>query len=394
LRDTYTFERANQILNNFINDKLTSYSSKRNFDFGSYDDNFTSGLSPFISRKILTEQFIVEKILQSLSFNSVEKYIQEICWRTYWKGYLEHRPKIWYNYLKEIELFAFKKEHPKYKNAISGQTGIDCFDSWTKELKQNNYLHNHTRMWFASIWIHTLNLPWQLGAEYFLEELYDADPASNTLSWRWVAGLHTQNKVYLANAENIKKYTGGKFYPKDQLSIESIPNSWEYFEPENISFTTYQQPEQVKCLLMHENNLSLQDIPKFEYIFIQQRSLQSIKRSNNVSNYIDKALFSFKEKVRKNCAGKVILFTFENFQIVKNFILEKNINEIYAPYPSVGFLKSKLENLGKSENIRFNFFCNNWELLFWPHAKKGFFKLKKQIKPIIKDLNQMKLNLQ
>ena len=107
---------------------------------------------------------------------------------------------------------------------------------------------------------------------------------------------------------------------------------------------------------MHENNLSSQDIPKFEYIFIQQKSLQSIKRSNNVRNYIDKALFSFKEKVRKNCAGKVILFTFENFQIVKNFILEKNINEIYAPYPSVGFLKSKLENLGKTENIRFNFF--------------------------------------
>ena len=43
-------------------------------------------------------------------------------------------------------------------------------------------------MWFASIWIFTLKLPWQKGAEFFLRELYDGDAASNTLSWRWVAG--------------------------------------------------------------------------------------------------------------------------------------------------------------------------------------------------------------
>ena len=62
-------------------------------------------------------------------------------------------------------------------------------------------------MWFASIWIFTLKLPWQLGAAFFLEYLYDGDVASNTLSWRWVAGIHTKNKAYFASAENIQKYS-------------------------------------------------------------------------------------------------------------------------------------------------------------------------------------------
>ena len=71
-------------------------------------------------------------------------------------------------------------------------------------------MHNHARLWFASIWIFTLKLPWELGAAFFLEHLHDGDPASNTLSWRWVAGLHTKGKNYVASADNIEKFTDGK----------------------------------------------------------------------------------------------------------------------------------------------------------------------------------------
>ena len=97
------------------------------------------------------------------------------------------------------------------KNAIEGKTNIECFNQWVIELKENNYLHNHTRMWFASIWIFTLELPWQLGAEFFMQHLYDGDAASNTLGWRWVAGVQTQGKHYLASEWNIKKFTNNRF---------------------------------------------------------------------------------------------------------------------------------------------------------------------------------------
>jgi len=70
-------------------------------------------------------------------------------------------------------------------------------------------------MWFASIWIFTLKLPWELGAAFFYEHLLDGDVASNTLSWRWVAGLQTPGKTYVARADNIAFYTDGRHVPRD-----------------------------------------------------------------------------------------------------------------------------------------------------------------------------------
>ena len=387
MENTHSFENASEKLDSFIREKAHSYSKMRNYDFGALKDNFVSGLSPAITRRILAEKYIVKKVLESFPFYEVEKFIQEICWRTYWKGFLEHRPKIWHNYLHDIKSLQSHKEDQNYKDAISGCTGIDCFDSWSKELENNNYLHNHTRMWFASIWIHTLNLPWQLGAELFMEKLYDADSASNTLSWRWVAGIHTQNKNYIASAENIKKFTGGSFYPHGQLNKNAKTIAWENFEPENLDFENYQKPKIVDCFLIHENDLSLQDIPKFKYMFVQQNSLQSISRSKKVHTYIDNALKDFKKRVDGKFSGKVISFNFENLKPIKNLMDKKKISEIYTPYPSMGFLKDKLINIEKLEYIRFKFFYNSWDILFWPHAKKGFFKLKKQIKPIITNLD-------
>ena len=115
---------------------------------------------------------------------------------------------IWMNLKK---LAKNSRDNSNYKNAIEGNTNIECFNEWVKELKENNYLHNHTRMWFASIWVFTLGLPWQLGAEFFMKHLYDGDAAANTLGWRWVAGIQTPGKNYLASEWNIKKFTNDRF---------------------------------------------------------------------------------------------------------------------------------------------------------------------------------------
>jgi hypothetical protein len=79
-------------------------------------------------------------------------------------------------------------------------------DAIARELIATGYLHNHARMWWASYWIHVERLPWELGADWFFRHLLDADPASNTLSWRWVAGLQTPGKTYLVRKSNIEKY--------------------------------------------------------------------------------------------------------------------------------------------------------------------------------------------
>ena len=92
-----------------------------------------------------------------------------------------------------------------YKLAISSNTNIEPFNDWVEILKSTGYLHNHVRMWFASIWIFFLGIPWQLGAKFFYQNLLDGDIASNLLSWRWVAGLQTKGKRYIASEININK---------------------------------------------------------------------------------------------------------------------------------------------------------------------------------------------
>ena len=161
--------RVNAIeeLNQFIENDLSEYYKLRNFDFGPQKRDNTSCLSPYINHGLVSEIEIINKSLKKFSFVKNEKFIQEVLWRVYWKGWLELRPNVWADYLQELKDIKEKHKNNKdYLNAIEGKTNIECFNEWVKELKKFNYLHNHTRMWFASIWIFTLNLPWQLGAEF------------------------------------------------------------------------------------------------------------------------------------------------------------------------------------------------------------------------------------
>ena len=172
-----------------------------------------SNLSPYLRYRLLTEFEIVAAVLDQHRLAAAEKFVQEVLWRTYWKGWLEMRPFVWTRFLEERDVQRSAVDARALAAAESGSTGIEGFDDWARELVATGYLHNHARMWFASIWVFTLRLPWSLGADFFLRHLVDADAASNTLSWRWVAGLQTVGKHYLATADNIARCTNGRFSP-------------------------------------------------------------------------------------------------------------------------------------------------------------------------------------
>ena len=210
-----SYSYAKSRFEDFIAGKILKYGQMRNFDFGDIQKNFVTGLSPSINRRIISEQQIVTELLQNYKYTDVKKFIEQLCWRTYWKGYLEHYEGIWDSYIEDLKII---EKNIDYLNAINAKTGIKCFDHWVEELIDTGHLHNHSRMWFASIWVFTLGLPWQLGASFFMQYLLDADCASNTLSWRWVSGIHTKDKTYLATSANIKKYTGQRFHPVGQLA--------------------------------------------------------------------------------------------------------------------------------------------------------------------------------
>ena len=193
------------------------YAARRNHDLPGHRD--VSGLSPYLRHRTLTEEELLLATLGRHTEEAASKFVQEVFWRTYWKGWLEMRPAVWDAYrggvLRALDRVAIEAGLRRtWEAACTGRTGIDGFDHWATELTATGYLHNHARMWFASIWIFTLRLPWELGADFFLRHLLDGDPASNTLSWRWVGGLQTPGKTYLARADNIAAFTGGRFAPR------------------------------------------------------------------------------------------------------------------------------------------------------------------------------------
>lgn len=193
------------------------YAEQRNEDNGPAEGGRgnVSQLSPWLHAGLLGEAEVLAAVLAQHGPRAAEKFIAEVFWRIYFKGYLEQRPGVWQSYYegRDVALAAVEANaglRKAYSEATEGRTGIAAFDVWAHELTETGYLHNHARMWFASIWIFTLRLDWHLGADFFLRHLLDGDAASNTLSWRWVAGLHTLGKHYLARADNIARYTAGR----------------------------------------------------------------------------------------------------------------------------------------------------------------------------------------
>ena len=367
-------------LNKFVDENLFEYSKLRNFDYGPSNRSNISCLSPYITHGVISELEVIKKSLKKFSFSKNEKFIQEILWRTYWKGWLELRPQVWKDYLNELKKTREEfKENIDYKNAIEGNTNIECFNEWVKELVENNYLHNHARMWFASIWIFTLNLPWQLGAEFFLKHLYDGDAAANTLGWRWVAGIQTQGKNYLASEWNIKKFTNNRFN-----NIKLNENA-----PPKISHKTYSslklelnnpQNLEKKNLLIFENNLSF-EISDFKDQKFKKIFLISNKNENRTIELSEKLLqfkYQLIEDQKKRLEEKSI-----DSEIIDLSEIQ-NINETsYGLYPTVG------ENMDfiNTNNLKIEFLYRKLDQFSWQYCNKGFFNFKNYIPKIITTFN-------
>jgi len=365
-------------LDNFVKNSLAEYSRLRNFDFGPEKRSNVSCLSPYITHGIINEKEVIQKSLSKFSFSKNEKFIQEVLWRTYWKGWLELRPKVWTDYLLELNQIKNKfQNNQDYLSAIEGKTNIDCFNEWVKELKENNYLHNHTRMWFASIWIFTLELPWQLGAEFFMQHLFDGDAASNTLGWRWVAGIQTQGKHYLASEWNIKKFTNNRFQ-NIKLNENAPPKvSEKSYKIVEQNFTNPQNVDE-KNLLVFENNLSF-EITDFKDKNFKKIYLVSNKNENR-SIKLSEKLVKFKSQLIKD-QEKRLKDQSIDCQII-NISEITNIENCYGLYPTIG------ENLDflNSNNLKIHFLYRNIDQNAWKYCNKGFFNFKKYIPKIIEQI--------
>jgi len=373
---------ALKALENFLPRAGRDYAAQRNYDFGPERRDNVSMLSPWVRVRILPEWEIIRSVRETHSDSAAGKFIDEVCWHTYWRGWLLQHPDAWKDYEAEREtLLGDYERQIGYTRAIEGKTGIECFDVWTRELIETGYLHNHARMWYASIWTHTLKLPWVLGAAFFHRHLYDGDPASNTLSWRWVAGVHTQGKSYLARPDNIAKYTDGRFRPQEPFAQEALDLTDDYPKPRAVSVETADKlPGDGRIgLVVNENDLSASSW--------LGDSLNAVATCGALPEaaYEAHAVAEPVRTFRRDCLRETLTDdapVFSGVGQITQWAGEHSLDAVVMSEPGVGFwtlellkLRSDLAHQGRTlHTVR-----HWWDAHFIPHASKGFFKLKQAI---------------
>lgn len=383
------------------------YASRRNFDIGSETTgdrhSSVSQLSPYIRRRLITEPEVMAAALSVHGPEQAQIFLQEVLWRSYFKGWLEHRPTIWTSYRtglsRDIAMLSQQAELADHiARAEAGETGLACFDAWAQELRDTGYLHNHARMWFASIWIFVFALPWRLGADFFLRHLLDGDPASNTCSWRWVAGLHTPGKTYVAQAWNIAKFTNDRFTPTPQDLAQTLTDL-THEEPEGLppvaSLRVPTPPDQTAptALLLTEEDCSLGDFfgdaDCAAAINLAGAACLPASRMRSPRSVSD-LVIRFESRALSDCAARLALeappLEASHPEALINWAKGLGARQIATPYLTQGPLADALAEARPhltAAGITLAEWQRPWDQLVWPHCTAGFFKVKKKMPTLL-----------
>lgn len=392
---------ALQALHDFLPKAGRDYAARRNYDLP--DHPHVSRLSPYLRHRLLTEAEVLTAVLGRYTLSTAEKFVQEVYWRTYWKGWLELRPQIWSDYRREVQMGLNRVQseeglRAEFDAACAGRTEIDCFNFWAQELVKTGYLYNHARMWFASIWVFTLRLPWALGADFFLRHLLDGDPASNTLSWRWVAGMQTKGKTYLARASNIAEYTEGRFRPvagdlADHAdALESRPHPPVGPMPVGEMW----DPDLRTALLLSEEDLSPGYLFEAGLSPVQTATLKSARDRSPlilapmVKDFTHRCMA---DAVRRYADKLGAVTSATGVQEVADWARATGAAQIVTPYAPVGPAQEALDRLEialKPDKITLIRVLRDYDRAAWPRATHGFFKFREHIPELVGNLKGLR----
>lgn len=392
---TPTRAAALEQLSAFLPHAGRDYAARRNYDLGPGRHTHVSRLSPYLRCRLITEEEVLQAVTARHSVSAAEKFIQEVFWRTYWKGWLEQRPSVWAQYLNGLDQAWDNVQtqaglRAQWESACYGTTGIECFDAWAQELVETGYLHNHARMWFASIWIFTLELPWELGADFFLRHLLDGDPASNTLGWRWVAGIQTQGKTYLARTSNISKYTEGRFHPKWQLASSAFPRPAPPPAPlTSLPVSDVVDSTAVTGVILHEDDLS----PAFSMgsvspvacaVLQPQKTPGPLLTAPHVTTFRSAALEDASHRWRGRFGPITVV---SNAAELASWSRDNALEQIITPYAPVGAVATLIASAQETTDIApVRQQIRPYDAAAWPFATRGFFPFKKNIPALLDQL--------
>ena len=374
-------------LTDFLPRAGRDYAELRNLDLPGHPH--VSALSPWLRHRLVTEAEVLEAV-RRVHPKGAEKLLAEVWWRTYWKGWLELRPGIWSAYRQGVQAALHRLAvepglAARSEAAMLGETGIDGFDHWAQELVATGYLHNHARMWFASIWIFTLRLPWELGADFFLRHLIDGDPASNTLGWRWVGGLHTPGKTYLASADNIAKNTRGRFQP-DGLVAEAPPLPMAPHPAARPAPTGDRLDLTAPTLLLVTEEDLCPDFlinqglrPRAVAVLTDVAGRSPLGVADPVHRFTTDAIT---DALARLGATTALRFGRQDLAALIDLAGREGVTQIATPYAPTGPIASALDDLSRMavpHGIRLARTLRDHDRMAWPHATHGFFRFREAV---------------
>jgi deoxyribodipyrimidine photo-lyase len=364
------------------------YPRKRNFDRGAGHHHDVSALSPYLRLKLLDEITVARAVLSRHDAGSADKFLTEVFWRTYWKGWMELRPAVWNQYRQQLDRLHNDVQtqsglRQRWEAACTGTTGLAPFDSWAHELASTGYLHNHARMWFASIWIFTLKLPWELGADFFLRHLLDGDAAVNTLSWRWVAGIQTRGKTYLATTDNIAAFTDGRFPRTEGLAPVAQAVNADENPPAHALPPCAPGPLPRRYgLLLHDDDA---DLARLLQIAPDPVAIAYLDGSAGHSPWhMAPHVAAFRTAAARSVTGADSLTLLTDRQGVAAWASAQALEQIVTPYAPVGPTRRILNSCVRLEGlVPLSRYRRPLDTAAWPLATKGFFPFRKNIPDLL-----------
>ena len=222
---------ANRSLDEFLEEGLLNYKEGRNFP----SQKYVSRLSPHLHFGEISPNEVWYRAKTKENVTGIEKSLahfhSELGWREFSYYLLYHFPDLPnVNFQKKFDIFPWRENKELLKLWQEGRTGYPIVDAGMRELWETGYMHNRLRMIVGSFLVKNLLIDWREGEKWFWDCLVDADLASNSASWQWVAGSGADAapyfRIFNPVTQGLKFDSEGEYTKKYVPELKDLPNKY------------------------------------------------------------------------------------------------------------------------------------------------------------------------
>lgn len=354
----------------------------------------SAGLTAALRYRLFHEGEACESLLAEHKPATVEAQLKDLCVRTYWRGWSESRPQIYLSFLRSCEDDRRRFQGTQaLAAALEGRTGLAAFDEWNREMLETGFLPQQARLWYASIWIFTLRLPWSLGAAHAAEHLIDADPAGQVLLWRWVAGLHLAPKPFVARAADISKWSKGRFDLTGHLNESPVALTGPALPPA-LFHDLPQEPSDVLgenfALLVTPDDLcpEASSISGLKPKLILTTSFENLNKAcrfgPKVQEYVGEALADTKQRLEQHygCRVEALNSSEDPGELIGQRLAAEGLSHLLYHQPATGPWHELLARVtAKDVGLKYFPLRRPWDSRLWPSATRTQLDFHEAAKP-------------